>query len=270
MGYNKEKGGDLMYRFMTFNLRISVPSDGSNSWPYRYHSVSRLIRDQKPLVVGTQEVLLSMQEDLKPQLTDYTFFGVPRKPGEEANTLIYNHLHLDLITGGTFWLSETPSKPFSSNPDSAHIRICTWAEFKLKTTPYQSFRVFNTHLDHISQRARINGLTIIFDKIKFHQKIEILPIIFMGDLNDTPNSETLLEIKRYEHLDIYPTSETFPPLSLNSISTYHGFNGPYHGEPIDYIFLTKDITCQNYAILTNQINGQDLSDHYPVIVDVLF
>ncbi|MFU8793414.1 MAG: endonuclease/exonuclease/phosphatase family protein [Acholeplasmataceae bacterium] len=259
-----------MYRFMTFNLRINVSSDGSNSWPYRYHSVSRLIRDQKPLVVGTQEVLLSMQEDLKPQLPDYTFFGVPRKPNEESNTIIYNHHLLDLVTGGTFWLSETPSKPFSSNPDSACVRICTWAEFKLKRPPHQSFRVFNTHLDHISQRARINGISIIFDKIKYHQNLETLPTILMGDFNDTPSSDTLLEINRYDHLAIYPTKTTVPPLKEDSIATYHGFNGPIQGEPIDYIFLTKDIKCLHYAILTDQINGQDPSDHYPVIVDVRF
>lgn len=257
-----------MNRFMTFNLRINVASDGSNSWPYRYHNISRMIREQKPLVIGTQEVLLSMQEDLKPQLPDYTFFGVPRKPDEEANTLLYNHLLLDLMNGGTFWLSDTPSRPFSSNPDSAYVRICTWAEFKHKKPPHKSFRVFNTHLDHINQRSRINGLSIIYEKIKYHQMQEKLPIVLMGDFNDTPDSKTLLEIKRYADFDIYPTVPTHPISSEHGISTFHGFNGPYIGDPIDYIFITKDIKCLSYHILTDQFNGQDLSDHYPVMVDL--
>ena len=255
---------------MTFNLRINVASDGHNSWPYRYHSVSKFIRDQKPLVVGTQEVSSKMQDDLKPQLQDYTFFGVPRNPNEESNTLLFDHTQLNLMTGGTFWLSETPSLPFSSNPDSACVRICTWAEFSFKKTPSKVFRIFNTHLDHVSQRARINGLSIIFEKIKYHQTLSLMPTILMGDFNDTPNSDTLKYIKRFEHEAQFPTLDTHRLKSSQNIATYHGFNGPYLGDPIDYVFITPDIKCLNYTIFTDQINNQDLSDHFPVVVTLSF
>ena len=47
--------------------------------------------------------------------------------------------------------------------------------------------MFNTHLDHISDEARINGIRVVLDKIaQFGGK----PSIIMGDFNAKENSET--------------------------------------------------------------------------------
>ncbi|WP_096155654.1 MULTISPECIES: endonuclease/exonuclease/phosphatase family protein [Bacillus] len=80
--FQLEKRGEKMeLKVMTFNIRVHVPQDGSNAWPYRIEKVSKIILDHSPLVIGTQEGSLHMLEDIGKRLPDYRWTGQGRRGG---------------------------------------------------------------------------------------------------------------------------------------------------------------------------------------------
>ena len=71
---------------------------------------------------------------------------------------------MKMLGGSTFWLSETPDQ-VSVGWDAAMERVCTYALFKVKGKT-QKFYVFNTHFDHIGEKAREKSVELILEKIK--------------------------------------------------------------------------------------------------------
>ena len=55
-------------KFMTFNLRLDVKEDGINSFTNRFQRVLDIINEEKPDVIGFQEVLDSMRARLRDSL----------------------------------------------------------------------------------------------------------------------------------------------------------------------------------------------------------
>ncbi len=247
----------MLMKVTTFNLRLNHVQDKENAWPYRLKSVLEYINTTKPLVLGAQEVLDDMLNDLKGNLPDYSFVGVTRKEREEANPIFYQHEILELKEYGTFWLSNTPDVPNSVDFDSACIRICTWAEFMFKNNRKLRFRVFNTHLDHISSLARLEGIKLIFKRINSFQTM--LPTVLMGDFNATVNDEVI------EYMKTQPMTTVYNYLNAEEYgTTFHYYSGITDGHPIDHIYLTKDINVLQVNIFKEKIFNIFLSDHYPV------
>src|SRR6185503_15339445 len=85
----------------------------------------------------------------------------------------------DLEASGGFWLhpQETPNIP-ATDWNSNDIRCATWAVLK-DTRTKKPFCFLNTHLDHVSERARVEGTRLILKKLgKFK-----IPTIVTGDFN---------------------------------------------------------------------------------------
>ena len=61
----------------------------------------------------------------------------------------------------------------------------------------RAFAVYNTHLDHISDTARINGINVVLEKIRESGDI---PSVLMGDMNAEEDSPTY-EAARESFLD---------------------------------------------------------------------
>ena len=47
-----------------------------------------------------------------------------------------------------------------------------------------------------------------------------------------------------------------------------GFSGKTKGEPIDYIFTSRDLVLREVRLHQEQISGGFPSDHYPVVAQV--
>jgi endonuclease/exonuclease/phosphatase family metal-dependent hydrolase len=122
-------------------------------------------------------------------------------------------------------------------------------------------RLYNIHLDHISDAARIEGIKCVMAKVKeFNERLS-LPSMIMGDYNALPDSETIRFCN--EHKD-----PVIKDVSSEIAVTYHGFGTD--SQKIDYIYVTEDMVD---AVLETKIwdtkyNGIYLSDHYPVCTDV--
>src|SRR4051812_19642130 len=94
------------YQVMTYNLRYNHAADGVNAWPNRKDKVAAIV--QRADIVGCQEVLNDMLEDLDKRMKGYAHVGVGRddgkKKGEYAPIFCKTDM-FELMDHNNFWLS---------------------------------------------------------------------------------------------------------------------------------------------------------------------
>ena len=248
---------------MTYNIKYANENDGENSWSFRKSHITNQLKFYEPEIFGVQEALLSQLEHFKESLQQYEYIGVGRNDGMqtgEFSAIFYKSEMFTVLEKGTFWLSETPSKP-SIGWDAAYERICTYALFQ-KVDSEEKFWVFNTHFDHVGETARQNSAALILKKIKELNK-EDYPVILTGDLNLEPDSEPVkLITKTFSDSRGLAENVTFGPEGT--------FNNFQFQEPvtrrIDYVFTSPEIEVLKYAVLTDSKDLRYPSDHFPVFV----
>lgn len=257
-------------RVMTFNIRYDEPRDGVNAWPNRKQKVADVIKFHKADLVGVQEALLTQLKDLEKLLPDFASCGVGRTDGKDAgefSAILYRRSRFMLIATNTFWLSETPEKPGSKGWDAALPRIVTWAKFKDRVTG-KTFVHFNTHFDHIGEKARAESSSLILKKAgEIHGSG---PLIVTGDFNVTENSGAYKTIMAGT-----PTVKLADAryASVNGhfggSSTFTAFKEPEPGRKIDYIFVREGIKVLEHGVLSDRWDGLWASDHLPVIAEIV-
>ncbi len=256
------------FSFMTYNIRYGTANDGENAWDIRKEGLSNQIRFYEPDILGVQEALLMQVQFLDEKLTDYGYYGVGRDDGKEKGEFSAIYFKKDLYTvleKGTFWLSETPDVP-SKGWDAALPRICTYMLFEDKQTK-QQFWVLNTHFDHRGVVARKNAVNLMVEKVK-EMNPAGLPVILMGDLNLTPDTEPIQLLFKAMH-DARAVSVN-PP--FGPIGTSNGFDyDRVLNKRIDHIVVSKQgVTVQKYAVLTDSYDQKFYSDHLPVYIEATF
>lgn len=242
---------------MTFNLRVNVESDGTNAWPFRVKKVAEVIKQQQPLIFGTQEGKIDMLNDLSKELPNYKWIGQGRFGGNEDEfcAIFYKHSEVKLKETEDFWLSETPSMPGSKSWESSLPRMCTVAHFSMKDE--KELLLYNTHLDHVSQTARENGIKTIIKHMDKNQNVK-LPTLLMGDFNSEPKNNVIHYLSRINFLSSCYKSEEMMG------TTRHDFKGGEDGPLIDYIYHTDDLKLIQMGIDRTDFSGEYPSDHYPV------
>ena len=167
----------------------------------------------------------------------------------------------------TFWLSETPDVAGSRSWETACTRICTWATFTDKKTGLD-FTHFNTHLDHRSKLAQINGVKLIFQKM---QEISPKgPVVLTGDFNVLPEDEVIAHAEKFMRNS---TKITETPL-VGPTYTFTGYRimkdgvEPPHKGPIDYIFVNNEFHVRNLFVFDDIENDLYPSDHFPLVADL--
>lgn len=142
-------------------------------------------------------------------------------------------------------------------------RIFTWARLQSKGTG-QIFTHYNTHLDHVGQVARKQGVGLLLDRIQEERS----SVILTGGVNflqDSPNydqisrSGSLVDAKRVATSTMsHGTINWFLPLRFSAV------------KPIGFCFVSPDIQAVTYRVApTQRLGYSPLSDHYPVIVDLV-
>ena len=255
-------------KVMTYNIRLDIEADGDNDWTHRKDFFSSQIQFYEPDIFGVQEAKPNQINDMETALPQYHNVGVGRDgigKGESSN-IFYKKDRFKVVVSTTFWLSETPEK-ISKGWDAQFNRVCTYALFK-DTKTKKLFWVFNTHLDHMGDEARTNGILLILSKIK-NLNTKNYPVLFMGDFNSQPTSERIIALKK-EMNDTREISEAKP---FGPPGTFNGFK---HNEPvttqIDYIFVSKNnkFKVKKFAVLSDSKDLKYPSDHLPVYVELSF
>ena len=250
---------------MTYNIRLDIASDAENAWPNRKDFLLSQVQFYAPDFLGTQEGRPNQIADIQERLTDYAFIGHGRDGGNngEYSAIFYNKIKFKLEKDATFWLSETPEM-LSKGWDAAYPRICTYGLFKSLKTKKRIW-VVNTHLDHVGQQARIQGMKLIRDKIA-QINTHNYPVILTGDFNVEPDNILITDLSK-EMLN----TEAVAKMTFGPKGTFNGFK---FFEPvtikIDYIFISKSsgFKVEKYAVLSASDNLRYPSDHFPVYVEM--
>jgi endonuclease/exonuclease/phosphatase family metal-dependent hydrolase len=258
------------FKLMTYNLRYENNIDGANSWTNRRDFLISQIKYYEPDIFGTQEGICNQIKWLHQNLENYDFVGIGREEGTENDrgefaAIYYNKVKFIVVKSGTFWLSETPSKP-TKGWDAAQCRICTYALFKDKKNK-QQFYLFNTHFDHKGNIAREKSAELILSQIhSVNQKN--YPVVLTGDFNLTPDQSPIIRISK-ELNDSRTISQSKPFGPEETFCDFDVCKPPQ--KRIDYIFTSKNnILVKKYAAIVDVLNMHYASDHYPILINISF
>ena len=256
---------DYDLKVMSYNIRMGVAKDGTNSWEYRYPATAMMLKDQMPDVFGVQEAFNFQIKFIEENFTDYDSFGVGRDNGKsegEFMSIFWNKKTVKMIKGGTFWLSETPEKP-SMGWDAACKRTATWALMKDKNTG-KLFYFVNTHLDHRGAEARRKGLELIVSRID-EINPKGYPMILTGDFNIKPDNEALVGLEQRMQ-----SARKIAPKTDNN-ATFNNWGKAKSDMVIDYIYVSGFSACPEYhTIMEKYGTWKYVSDHYPIYAKLIF
>ena len=252
-------------KVMSYNIRMGIAKDGTNSWEFRCPATIEMLNAQKPDVFGVQEAFEFQIRFIEEYCRDYKSVGVGRDDGKkkgEYMSIFWNKKTVSLLKWGTFWLSETPDKP-SKGWDAHCRRTATWALMKDKKTG-KKFYFVNTHLDHKGKEAQKNGLKLIVDRIESINPQEY-PMILTGDFNIKPDNAALIG------LDSRMQSTRKIAADTDNHNTFNGWSVKPTDSVIDYIYISGFSSCPQYRTVTEKYAERPfVSDHYPIFARVIF
>ena len=273
-------------RVGTYNIRNS---DGDrwtrNSWWCRKDDLLRLIGELRMDVFGLQEVLPDQLREIDATLTGYgregTHRGKDRVSGE-ATPVYFSKERFERLAGGTFWLSERPEEPGSESWDTACTRICTWVRLKDRRDGGELVFV-NTHLDHRSERARVEGVKLILSRME-DMAPKGVPVVFAGDHNCGEGSaaERLVGERMCNALRISRTPPSGAWRTFNAWeardpepSAAEVLANPRLGRGlwgrIDHVWVSKGVRVLSCETRSDFRPGTQRypSDHFPVVVELV-
>ena len=247
---------------MSFNIRCG--DDASpNSISERTPRVKTYLATYSPDIIGLQEVTPAWKTVLSSALSGYSSEFVYRgSSSAEAAPLYWKSSKFNALEQGTFWLSETPDK-ISYGWGATYYRTCSYAVLQPKNTDI-IILAYNTHLDHQSAQAQIEGIKLVKSRIdtmetKYRNKgyTEIYTFV-TGDFNATPSSEagSYLSKTMVEARNAAVSLGT--PLNQNTYSAYNASPTTL----IDYIFVSRNTDVKTYKVTLDKYNGNAASDHY--------
>ncbi len=249
-------------KIVSFNLRYQWMGDGANSFVHRAGFIYDKIRKEAPDVIAFQEMTKNALELLKRMLPEYAFYGSMRTAnydGEGLYTAVKKSA-FEIVGGEIFWLSPTPHVAGSRfEKQSPCPRLCVMAEIR-NGSDRSTYRVFNVHLDHVSDEARQLGLQCLFTFMDGYDQKHKLPTVLLGDFNAQPDSDTMKTCNaRAQIVDV--TKEI--------TGTFHDF-GKTENDKIDYVYLSRELEkrVESVCLWEDVHDGIYLSDHYPVCVQL--
>lgn len=246
-------------KIMSTNLRCDAIFDiGKRSWQYRADLIAKNIEQVKPTLIGMQEATPKQYEYYKDILIEYDSEITYRDktPIREGCPIFYRKDLYTLVDKGSFWLSETPDK-MSKDWGAACYRICSYVILKDNAAGKQ-FVVFNTHLDHVSDLARIKGINVVLEKIKAFGGY---PAIIMGDFNAEETSATYKAATENFDDVKYLVDNDFI-----GHCTYQHYGKELNYPTIDYFMISKsDFIVDGYEVITSTYDGVYPGDHFPIV-----
>ena len=274
--------GALELRLMTFNVRYETPDDrDGHAWRDRISGAVRMIRRERPDIIGVQELLHGQAADLWASLPEHRFFGVGRDDGlrmGEYSGIFYrqDRFQADPADGGTFWLSETPEQIGSRTWGNEIPRVAAWLRLVDKASG-RGFYVFNTHWDHKNQPSREQAALLIARRIDARKHREE-PVALIGDFNSNELNPGMLYLtgervaaaatQRIWANGMVDTYQAIHPGKPDR-RTLHFWKGNRDGAlKVDHILVSRNAKILAAAIITD--DDPVVSDHFPVTARILF
>ena len=241
---------------VTFNLRLDTQYDKEQYFFHRAPFILETVKEKKADILCFQEATVRIMDWLRENLTDYTIVGVGRGKSldDEANPIAFRKDRFELFGLDQFWLSPTPHVPGSRYlVQSPCPRICVVATLR-PLGEGRLFRIYNTHLDHVSKQARSNGMSSILKRIREDADAFETPLLLTGDMNAIPDEPCIQEALASGLADFTATVK----------STFHDFGRMKEDCKIDYVLANPKCKLQSVRVWTDRKDGLYLSDHHPV------
>jgi len=260
-------------RVMTFNIRTATAWwDGRNHWSKRKQIVVDTLADNAADVIGLQEALDFQLEQIEEAVPEYSTYAVGRNNGKqrgETCAILYRKDRFDLLESGTFWFSDTPSKPGSRDWGNIFPRICSWVHLVDKADK-AGFYVYNLHLDNWSQNSRKKSVRLLAARIAARKTRD--PFIVVGDFNmdlDNPAMRYLQEVGYQSPCRRMVDAWVSANSDEKGIGTYHRFTGATSCPRIDHIETSEYARVLDARTDRRVLNGRYPSDHFPVTATIL-
>lgn len=252
-------------KIVTFNLRCVWDGDGINCFPNRAGGIVDKINTEKPEVIGFQEGTEKNISFLKKALVDYDIFFNQRDKdfGGEGLAIAVRKETVSLLALDFFWLSETPYTPGSRYAIQSPCPRVTQTAILKRNSDNMLFRVYNNHLDHESDEARILGIKQVMDRVTLDREKFDLPLFILGDFNAEPGSKTIEFCDTYADTKIVDTTAHIK-------ESFHAFGRLENPIKIDYIYTDAKTaeTVTEVTPWTEERKGVYLSDHYPICAEL--
>ncbi|MCX5689909.1 MAG: endonuclease/exonuclease/phosphatase family protein, partial [Planctomycetota bacterium] len=233
----------------------------------------RMIAQAAPDIIGFQEVEAVQADWLKAEFPSHTFHGVGRADGVrrgEFAPIMFRTSRFSLEREGHFWLSETPEVAGSRGWDGACERMASWVLLEDQTCDRTLF-VINTHLDHVGQLARRNGLALI------RTRIDALAadacILVTGDFNLAADSDLARTLMHPPHDGGRALTDTFRavfPSRDTDEATFNGWNRVIDGDRIDWILASPQFNVLGASIERARPGDRFASDHFMVTASLRY
>ncbi|MGF1531446.1 MAG: endonuclease/exonuclease/phosphatase family protein [Puniceicoccaceae bacterium] len=252
---------------ITYNIRNDndIDAQAGHGWQTRRLSqVTRSLRGASPDIIGLQEVYPWQFEDLKVALPNFDSYGTPRDDGKEKGemaAILWLNTRFEKLDADTLWLSETPKKP-SLGWDATLPRVVTRVSLRDRTCG-TILTVWNTHLDHRSETARIGGAKLIADwssQVGNQSPSQIL----LGDFNCQEESSPVQVLQRsgWQLVNRSNTPDLIGPEATAMPDFIFSENNPR----IDHILFKGNLRPTTRETILALENALLPSDHLPVKV----
>ena len=251
-------------KMISSNIRYENTNDGVHSWKNRKPLIQNIITEFSPDILATQEGLQSQIQSLAE--------GIPLKLVSDHRSWISERMYpclyvkeenIDINDSGDIWLSETPHISGSISFKSSFPRLCTWSRISHKKNK-QQYLIINTHLDHVLEETRVQQIQVLIHEIQNINKMN-LPLILMGDFNDSPKS--LVQKKIFETLNL---KDPWLEENLPEETSHHSFLGEKAtGDRIDWILVPKTFSIKEIKFEKKCFNNIYPSDHYPLLATLI-
>lgn len=256
---------------MSFNIRVDTFLDGLNRWAGRKRVVCDTLADHGADVIGLQEALDHQVRQIQQALPQYGHYAAGRNDGKlkgESCAIFYRKDRFVLEDSGTFWFSDTPSKPGSKDWGNLWPRICSWIYLKEKPTE-AGFYVYNVHFDVFSQNSRQKSAELLARRIAERKTAE--PFIVTGDFNMELDNPAMVYLQNVDSQTPYPRMQSawqslYPGRECGG--TRHSFRGGTSGPKIDHIPIGAGAQALGVEIDRRSVKGRYPSDHFPVIAKI--
>lgn len=254
-------------RVMSYNIRVDVPSDNP-TWVERRPHMARQIAFTDPDLLGVQEAHSAMVQYLADQLPGYDRYGVGRDDGGpvgETTTIFWRRDRYEPLRARTFWCSPTPEVP-SKGWDAAYPRTVTQVVLRDRLDG-TLLDVRNTHFDHVGVVAREQCAALVAAMPAVEVEGAAARVILMGDFNTGPDTAPYRRIVATGLRD----ARALSPVNFGPAGTFNAFDiaRDNDGVAIDHVFVSPGFAVERFGVLTDSFGGRVISDHFPVVVDLV-
>lgn len=252
----------MLLKLISSNIRYENTHDGIHSWENRRPLIQKIVTLFTPDILATQEGLEKQIKSLAKNLSLKLIESHRQWIDERMYPCLYaNEKKIKIIKSGDIWLSQTPYIPGSCSFKSSFPRLCTWMQVTHLISNKDYF-IVNTHLDHILEETRIEQTKVLIREIKMLNEQQ-LPLILMGDFNDSPTSNIRKII-----LNSFDLKDPWVEIGLPEETTHHGFKKK-DGDRIDWILIPKTFSIKEIYLEKKCFDGIFPSDHYPLFATVI-